>query len=529
MRIDFREYDNRKLLLLLLFSLIAVETVVAQQTNILDTLSNNSALQGITGARFADFYEKYWWLVDLIVYSLILGYAIKFGLKNSNAFGNQGDKLGTVVAIVFAIFAVIFEQQQGFRLGHFGPLAFGIGILVIGFAIWKAVGGMGLGENGKVVGALLYLFIYGLIAKYFQPLRERQDWSNLIPAFLDILAVVMFVLLIIGVISLVRNLGGGGGSGGRGGLFGGGRPRPGNAAIATAEDQAALAEDSAEAKQRVAEIAEAAREMKDLQAIRQIAYRELKDYGKIKDDIKKMIGALQRMAKAGRMSPELVDEVRLKVADAVNYANDIRSLEPTLQLKITELANLGMAEKGNINAMFQGTKRQIGTEIAAGRTAGWTGTGPNNAKWAQIKQKFEQDAGTRIDQQIKVVRNRLGTHVTALGGLERAFTGYFTQAEAALRANDIPQSILQLEGALSDIKQVESILKAVEGNDVNTIQNQIKKRLADLSAETKTATLNSIGIKKQMAVVKKSAAASRGLKNAGKSAFRGMGRLIGRP
>ena len=151
---NFGKYDKKKLLLLLLFSLITVQTVAAQQTNILDTLSNNAALQGLTGARFAEFYDKYWWLVDLIIYSLILGYAIKFGLNRSGAFGNQGTKLGTVLSIVFAIFAVIFEQQQGFRLGHFGPLAFGIGILVIGFAIWKAVGGMGLGENSKVVGAL---------------------------------------------------------------------------------------------------------------------------------------------------------------------------------------------------------------------------------------------------------------------------------------------------------------------------------------------------------------------------------------
>ncbi|MEK6854103.1 MAG: hypothetical protein AABX60_02095, partial [Nanoarchaeota archaeon] len=155
---DFGKFDKRKLLLLLIFSLLVVQTVAAQ--NLADTFENMAVLKGLDGARLQTFYNNYWWLVDMIVYSLILGYAIRFGLAKSQAFGDQGNKLGLVIAIVFAVMAVLFEQQTGFRLGNFGPLAFGLGILFIGYAVWKAVGGMGLGENGRVVFALLFLFIY---------------------------------------------------------------------------------------------------------------------------------------------------------------------------------------------------------------------------------------------------------------------------------------------------------------------------------------------------------------------------------
>ncbi|MBI2176461.1 hypothetical protein HYU40_03915 [Candidatus Woesearchaeota archaeon] len=348
--------------------------------------------------------------------------------------------------------------------------------------------------------------------------------------FLEVALVILAIKEVIGVFRGDSNQGGDGGSWG-GNLFGGrGGSRPGSAAVATAEDQAALAEEGTEAKERATELAEEARELIDIRMIRSLTFNESKLWDEIKNACKRMIDALRKMVKAGRESPDLVEEVRLKVGEIVQYSSRISNLEQELRGLIGQLEQLEIAENNNINKMFAGTRKEISEEIVARKASGWAGKGPNNAKWAQVKGKFEQDAKRRINEQVATVKSTLETHAVAVGQLERAFTNYFTKAEAYLRANDIPHAILQLEAAISDIDKIQAGLRALEGNDVNKVQQLIQRRLNDLKGETKTGTLNSIGIKRQVAGLRQAQAARRGLKGlASRFNFSGVGRLIRRP
>lgn len=500
---DFSKYDKRKLLLLLVFSLLVVQTVAAQ--NFAEMLENIPVLQGLTGDRIEKLYDDFWWLWDFAVYALILSTALKMGAQK--ALGDNAGKMGGIFAIVLSIGAVIAENQIGFNLKEFAALALAIGIFAFGLYMWRIVKGMGLGERGRLIMGILYLTIYALISPRLKGLRDAIGSMNWIISVADILAAVFVVLVVIDLISFVKGLkGGGGGDGGRGGV------RPGSAAVATAEDQAALAEEGAEAKERAAEVAEEARELNDIRVIRSLTFNESKLWDGIKKACKKMIDALRKMVKAGRESTDLVEEVRTKVSEIVQYSSRINSLEQELRGLIGQLEQLEIAESRNINMMFSGTRKEISEEIVASKNSGWAGKAPNNAKWAQVKGKFEQDAKRRINEQVATVKGTLETHAVAVSKLERAFTNYFTQAEAFLRANDIPRAILQLEAAISDIDRIQAGLRALEGNDVNKIQGQIQRRLNDLKAETKAGTLNSIGIKRQIAGVKQAQAAGRGLK-----------------
>ncbi len=511
---DFSKYDKRKLLLLLLFSLFTAQAVAAQ--NFADMLENIPVLKDLTGARIEKLYDDFWWLWDFVVYALILSTALKMGAQK--ALGDNAGKMGSIFAIVLSIGAVIAENQIGFNLKEFGPLALAIGIFAFGLYLWRIVKGMGLGERGRLIMGILYLTIYALISPRLKGLRDAIGSMNWIISVADILAAVFVVLVVIDLFNFVKGLrgGGGGGSGGR----------PGSAAVATAEDQVALAEEQAEAKERATEVAEEARELNDIRAIRSLTINENKLYDDIKKAIKKIIDALQKMVKAGRMSQDLVSEVTAKVGEIVQYSNRIRDLEQDLRGKIGELEQLGIAEKRNISQMYAGTRKEIMEEIAARKNAGWTGKGPNNAKWAQVKQKFEQDAERRINEQIATIRSTLETHAAAVGQLERVFAGYFTRAEALLRANDLPRAILQLEAAMADIDKIQAGLRALEGNDVNKVQGLIQRRLNDARAETKTGTLNSIGIKREIAGVRQAQAAGRGLKGLAGKPVTIVGRLL---
>lgn len=330
--------------------------------------------------------------------------------------------------------------------------------------------------------------------------------------FLQVALIVLAIKEVIGVIKGGESSGGGGWGGRFFGGEGGRGSRPGNAAVATAEDRAALAEEGVEANERAAVVAEEARELNDIRMIRGLTFNEGKLWDEIKKACKKMIDALRKMVKAGRESPNLVEEVRAKVSEIVQYSSRISNLEQELRGLIGQLEQLEIAESRNINMMFSGTRKEISEEIVARKNAGWAGKAPNNAKWAQVKGKFEQDAKRRINEQVATVKSSLETHAVAVGRLEQAFANYFTQAEGFLRANDIPRAILQLEAAISDIDKIEAGLRALQGTDVNKIQGQIQRRLNDLKAETKTGTLNSIGIKKEIAGVRQAQAAGRGLK-----------------
>lgn len=316
--------------------------------------------------------------------------------------------------------------------------------------------------------------------------------------FLQVALVILAIKELIGIFK-GRETGGGGGWGG--GLFKGGKP--GNAAVAAANDEAALAEESAESKERATEIAEEARELNDLRAIRGITNIERKTWDGIKGILKTLIDKLRSRVKAGGANPEFYNEVIARVGEIVQYSNRLQQEDQALDARIRELDALETAENENIKKSFLGTKKEIQETTKASKAAGWKGKGLNNAAWTTIKGKFETDAEKRISDQISTVRTTMVSHRTALSNAERTFTAYFTQAEQFLRSNDIPRAILQLEAAYKDIDSIQKLLKDIGQNDVARVQADINRRIGDLKRETKASTLTQIGLQQQRAAIQK--------------------------
>lgn len=315
--------------------------------------------------------------------------------------------------------------------------------------------------------------------------------------FLQVALIVLAIKEAIGIFRGDSSQSGGGGGGGWN-MF-----KPGSAGVAAANDQAALAEESAEAKERAAEVAEDARELNDIRAIRAITNIERKTWDGIKRVLKTLIDKLRNRVKAGGANPEFYNEVIAKVSEIVQYSNKLQQEDQAMDARIRELDALETAEKANINKSFLGTKKEIQETIKASRATGWKGKGPNNTAWTKIKGNFETDAEKRIADQISTVRGNLVSHRTALANYERAFTAYFTQAEQLLRSNDIPRAILQLEAAYKDIDNIQKLLREIGQHDIGRVQGDISRRVGDLRRETKASSLTQIGLQQQRTAAKK--------------------------
>ncbi|MBI2141389.1 hypothetical protein HYU16_03105 [Candidatus Woesearchaeota archaeon] len=216
---DFSKYDKRKLLLLLIFSLLVVQTVAAQ--NLADMLGNIPAFEGLSAERVEELYDDFWWLWDAIIYTIILGVGLRFGAAQSKVFGEKGGMVGTVIALVLAFAAVFAENQFGFNLKKFAPLALAIALFAIAYFLWNTIKGMNLGKGSRIVFALLFLGMYGLTSDFLKGLREMTgSYLTWIPSIMDILAAVFVIMLLIELWNLVSGAWKSGGGGGGGGFFG---------------------------------------------------------------------------------------------------------------------------------------------------------------------------------------------------------------------------------------------------------------------------------------------------------------------
>ncbi len=486
---DFSKYDKRKLLLLLIFSLIAVRTVAAQ--NFADMLENIPVLQNLTGDKIEKLYDDFWWLWDFAVYALILSTALKMGVQK--ALGDNAGKMGSIFAIVLSIGAVIAENQIGFNLKEFAALALAIGIFAFGLYMWRIVKGMGLGERGRLIMGILYLTIYALISPRLKGLRDAIGSMNWIISVADILAAAFAIFVVIDLINFLKGLRGGGGG-----------TEEKQAATIEAGDAAARQEEERQHKQEGIEMTQQRREMADLSAVQALTKRELTDYDGIRRDIEKLIGILQRMQKERRANPELVEEIRQTIGHIQPAAADVRNVEQMLRTRIADLDAVEAAELRNVSTMWQSTRREI-TDISKGNVKGWAGApgkGPNPKKLAGAKQKFEQDAANRAKDQLNQTRKTLEQHALGISRLEQAFGMQFNSAMTALQGNNLGQAIVSLEAAREDVKKIEAGLNVLGRNDVNQVGQDVRRKLADLQAETKLNFLGEIGVTRQARAVR---------------------------
>lgn len=472
---DFDSYDKKKLLLLLVFSLILIQTVAAQ--NIADTFSNIPAFQGLTIEKVIQLYDNFWWLWDFIVYALILSTALKLGARNAGTFGESAGKIGGIFAVVLSIAAVFAEKQIGFNLKEFAPLALAIGIFAFGLYLWRTIKGLGLGERGRLILGILYVTLYMLISPRLQGVREAIKSMGWIISIMDILFFVFIIFIIIDLISFVRGLRGGGG-----GWDGG------NLGAAAAAERQASAEENVVGREEATERVEEAREVADLSAIQSLTKRDIKDVDRLRSDLDGIIKVLKR----GRLDAAAQQEIAQKIGEIVPSAADIRRVEQQLRARIVDLDTMEKAEIANIEQMAKTAKGAFMNDMSAklrsqpildrqpGRVAAVL---PYKQSLDKAQSRFIEQSKEIAFKQLASTRNKLENHANNISRLEALFAQDYNQARQYMMTGALQQTISYLEAAKNKLGQISIGLKTLGGADVNEIRREISAKIQRLKVE----------------------------------------------
>src|SRR3989344_4682275 len=189
----------------------------------------DAILNPISRLNIAAFYASYGFIIDAMLYFLLLMGAAQAGLGKMFK-ERSGKAIIVAVGLALSFSVTVWEFSSGFRLANLWPLAIIIVLLTIGIAFYNFVKIGGTLNKGMTLLAFSFLFYFfqGLVpslANWFN--THPSQWIRLIWALLNILA---FFCLIWGVVELIKGLGGGpspgpkGPAGGRGPPGGPGQP-----------------------------------------------------------------------------------------------------------------------------------------------------------------------------------------------------------------------------------------------------------------------------------------------------------------
>jgi hypothetical protein len=195
-------------------------------------------LQPLAKLNIAQIYQSYGYVIDCMLYFMILIGAAQVGLKKQFESDKQAAKIIVMgVGLALAISVSVWEARSGFRLGNFWPLAVIIILMTFAFTFYNFVKKISDLNKGMTLLAFAFMFYFmqGMVpslAAWFN--NNPNEWIRLIWALLNIIALFC---LIWGVVELIKGISGGdsgasgGGSGGQGprgpsGPAGPGGPRP---------------------------------------------------------------------------------------------------------------------------------------------------------------------------------------------------------------------------------------------------------------------------------------------------------------
>ena len=199
-----------------------------------------------------------------------------------------------------------------------------------------------------------------------------------------------------------------------------------------------------------------------------------------------------------------------------------------MRARLIDLNNMETAELKTLNVLFNETKREVTDLKKAAKDKGKSVKGPNEQKWTGFKTKFEKDARAMTTQQLEETRAKLDAHAGVVEKLEAIFTYNFNQAEQTLGQNNIPRAIELLKLSREDVKKLEEGEKLL-ASDTKGLQRRVKRKLRDLQNEMKINVATSIGLRKEIPALQRTAAATKGLRGMAGKPIKIVGRMFGRP
>lgn len=160
--------------------------------------------------NIGQIYDRYWFVVDSVMYFIILVGVSQFALSKQFDQGRGGKAVIIGVGVSLAIAASFFEYKTKFKLiDTFGPLAVIVVVVLFLVAVYRFAQALGAGSKGFMMLAFSVLFFYvaGTMPSLQNWFMKTGDYTRLIWALLNVLAIVF---LIWGLIKLFSSFGEGG-------------------------------------------------------------------------------------------------------------------------------------------------------------------------------------------------------------------------------------------------------------------------------------------------------------------------------
>jgi hypothetical protein len=154
-------------------SLLSAISVRAQQSNVVDDLF--SPFQGID---IASTYDEYSSIIDFVIYAILFT-GISQATLGKRFDGRGGKAMVGAIAILLALALSVSEATLGFNLRSFGPLAAGLVIFLVGFALFSAIrtAGVSAKNSGSVALVVTYFSIRAIAPGFFDWMRSNPYTS----------------------------------------------------------------------------------------------------------------------------------------------------------------------------------------------------------------------------------------------------------------------------------------------------------------------------------------------------------------
>ncbi|MEM4267422.1 MAG: hypothetical protein QXK37_01180 [Candidatus Woesearchaeota archaeon] len=175
---------------MILFAVLITLPVVSAQENAL-----RPVFEALEKLQFGPNYDKYYLIIDLLVWLIIFGGIAKFTLKS-----RLGNAASTGIGLLLALSVAFFEYISGgtFRIGNFWPIAIVALLLLFGVMFYQLI--IGFGAKPRCAVAFAYILVYlmseAMVPQFFAWL-QRTGMGSLLYAVGLILSIIGIIIIII--------------------------------------------------------------------------------------------------------------------------------------------------------------------------------------------------------------------------------------------------------------------------------------------------------------------------------------------
>jgi hypothetical protein len=191
--------DKKRTLLFLILgiSIAAIFASAAYAANGQQQGALEALLKSFGGRDLGALYNDYSAFIDMIIYLILFIGLTEWTLKNKLGYGNKGRTVTAGLGIILAVGLALYEQQAGFNLMSFGPIAMAIVIALMAIAFYEGLKEFGVSKVKAIcfayIGAYAGLAATGVIDR----LLSFSSAGSASIGFLAAIAMLIFYICLV--------------------------------------------------------------------------------------------------------------------------------------------------------------------------------------------------------------------------------------------------------------------------------------------------------------------------------------------